>query len=160
MSLPNDEIIYSFSLYSHLTMMYLGTDFIVYIMCEVHWPSWLQHAQVKIFSLNLEILRHYLFKYSLYPILVLITFWELHFTVYTYISLYIFTYAQVYNNLAITLSSIYSSFPLGKCILIFLIFRSWKCFVKLSSSKNRINHNFNSQKWTQQKKKKVKNNNK
>ena len=76
------------------------------------------------------------------------------------ISIFLYTSLNMSRSIIIqqyTLSFIYSSFLLGKCILIFVIFRSWICFLKLSGYKNKINYTFSSQKW---KSKKEKNNNK
>ena len=94
----------------------------------------------------------------LHFVLILISFSEFHFTVYIHVSLYIFKYAQIYNNPAI--QTIFHLFflPIRKMYTYICNFRSWKCFQRLSSYKNKLSYTFSSQKWKPKKEKIITNN--
>ena len=89
---------------------------------------------------------------------VLISFWEFHFTVYIHISLYIFKYAQIYNNPAIHTIFHLLFLPTRKMYTYICNFRSWKCFLRLSSYKNKMSYTFGSQNRKPKKEKIITNN--
>ena len=89
---------------------------------------------------------------------VLISFWEFPFTVCIHISLYIFKYSQIYNNPAIHTIFHLLFLPTRKMYTYICNFRSWKCFLRLSSYKNKMSYTFSSQNRKPKKEKIITNN--